>query len=70
MIFLKNICGFTIYSTRKPMRKTCNFFETVMQGSKTNEDLVILKRLVFQDSYGNISKKQAHSNEAFKLWFQ
>lgn len=49
--------------------RLANFFGTVMQGSKTNEDLVIVKRLIFQDSYGNIfSKKPAQSNEAFRLW--
>lgn len=50
--------------------RLANFFGTVMQGSKTNEDLVIVKRLILQDSYGNIfSKKPTHSNEAFRLWF-
>lgn len=51
--------------------RLANFFGTVMQGSKTNEDLVIVKRLIFQDSYGNISStKPANSNEAFRLWLQ
>lgn len=51
--------------------RLANFFGTVMQCSKTNEDLVIVKRLIFQDGYGNIFiKKPTHSNEAFRLWLQ
>jgi len=50
--------------------RLANFFGTVMQGSKTNEDLLAVRRLIFQDSYGNIfCKKPAYSNEAFRLWF-
>lgn len=71
MIFFFNIVVLQFILQGNQWERLANFFGTVMQGSKTNEDLVIVKRLIFQHSYGNIfSKKPTHSNEAFRLWLQ